>query len=273
MKRGRKPARDTRGKSLGQNFLTDEDILQSIVTSANITPQDTVFEVGAGMGDLSAILAQKCAQLVTVEVDDHILPFARLRLESFDNVRVIHGDIRRLHLAEILEPLGPFKIVANLPYYLTTELIEMFMLLPQPVKSVSVMVQKEAGQRVLAGPGEEGYGPLSILCQVKATPQTALDVPARYFNPPPKVDSMFLHMPVRSTPPVPQEEQTIFLQTVRAAFSQRRKPLLNTVMPFFRLERGAAEAVLKACGRPLNVRAEEMQISQFLDLSGILQSQ
>ena len=273
MSRAQKPVKDVRGKSLGQNFLTDEGILGSIVHSAAINKEDTVFEVGTGMGDLSRVLAGACGQLVTVEVDAHVLPFARLKLQEFDNVRIIQGDIRRLNLAEILDPLGAFKITANLPYYLTTELIEMFMLLRQPVASVSVMVQKEAGQRVLAGPSQDGYGPLSILCRVKAAPQKALDVPARYFSPPPKVDSMFLHMPMRSTPLVPGEEQPFFFRTVRAAFSQRRKTLLNNLMPSFHLERQAAEAVIKDCALPLTVRAEEMGIPQYLAICRRLKRQ
>ncbi len=253
-------------KSLGQNFLSDEQILSDIVAVSEVTPQDAVFEVGAGMGDLSFFLAQNCRKLVSVEVDDRLLPFLKLKLSDFHHVEILHSDVQKLNLNELLAPLPPLRVVANLPYYLTTPLLESFFHLEVPLQSVSVMVQKEAGQRILAGPKEDGWGPLPILCRVKAEPRKALDVPSHCFTPPPKVDSVFLHMPFREQSLVPKDKQPAFFRLVRAAFAQKRKTLLNNLMPGYGLSRSETENMLAACGFPLTIRAEEMDIPDFLTL-------
>lgn len=253
-------------KALGQNFLSDEGILSRLVEAAEVGPQDTVFEVGAGMGDLSFFLAKACGKLISVEVDGRLLPFLKLKLSGFDHVDILHGDAQKLDMQALLAPYAPLRIVANLPYYITTPLVESFLQLPLPLLSISVMVQKEAGQRILAGPGEDGWGPLPILCRVKTEPVKALDVPAACFTPPPKVDSVFLHMPVRQKPLVPKEKQPAFFRLVRLAFAQKRKTLLNNLMPGYAIPRPQAEAILAACGFAPTIRAEQMDIPDFLTL-------
>lgn len=250
-------------KALGQNFLSDEQILSDIVAVSGVTPEDAVFEVGAGMGDLSFFLAQSCRKLLSVEVDDRLLPFLKLKLNGLNNVDILHSDVQKLNLVQLLAPLPPLRVVANLPYYLTTPLLETFFHLEVPLLSVSVMVQKEAGQRVLAGPKEDGWGPLPILIRVKAEPRIALNVPSHCFTPPPKVDSVFLHMPFRQQPLVPVERQPAFFRLVRLAFAKKRKTLLNNLMPGYGLSRTEAEEMLAACGFSNTIRAEEMDIPDF----------
>lgn len=256
---------------LGQNFISDEALLDQLVAIAGVTKEDSVFEVGSGMGDLSCRLALAAKKLITVEVDERLLPFIRLKLDKMDNAEVVHADAQKLNLDEMLRPLAPLRIVANLPYHLTTPLMEQFLLLNAPLRSISVMVQKEAAQRLVARPRQEGWGPLAILAQVKTLPKEKLFVPRACFTPPPKVDSAFVHLPARETPPVEARHMKGFLRVVRAGFSNRRKTLINNLMPFFGLSRPEAEDILNALHFAPTLRAEEMDIGDFEALRAALE--
>ncbi len=255
---------------LGQNFISDEALLDQLVAIAGVTKEDGVFEVGSGMGDLSCRLAMAARKLVTVEVDERLLPFIRLKLDKMENAKVVHADAQRLDLETLLKPLQPLRIVANLPYYLTTPLMEKFLLLHVPLRSISVMVQKEAAQRLVARPRETGWGPLAILAQIKTAPEERLFVPRACFTPPPKVDSAFVHLPARETLPVEAQHMKSFLRVVRAGFSNRRKTLINNLMPFFGLSRPEAEDILNTLHFAPTLRAEEMDIGDFEALRAAL---
>lgn len=255
---------------LGQNFISDEALLDQLVSIAGVTREDAVFEVGSGMGDLSRRLALAARKLVTVEVDERLLPFIRLKLDQLDNAELVHADVQRLDLNEMLRPMQPLRIVANLPYYLTTPLMERFLMLDVPLQSISVMVQKEAAQRLTARPKKEGWGPLAILAQVKTAPEERLFVPRASFTPPPKVDSAFVHLPVRQEPLVEKRHMKGFLRVVRAGFSNRRKTLLNNLMPAFGLSRPETEELMNGLHFAPTLRAEEMDIGDFEALRAAL---
>lgn len=255
---------------LGQNFISDEALLDQLVSIAGVTREDAVFEVGSGMGDLSRRLALAARKLVTVEVDERLLPFIRLKLDQLDNAELVHADVQRLDLNEMLRPMQPLRIVANLPYYLTTPLMERFLMLDVPLQSISVMVQKEAAQRLTARPKKEGWGPLAILAQVKTAPEERLFVPRASFTPPPKVDSVFVHLPVRQEPLVEKQHMKGFLRVVRAGFSNRRKTLLNNLMPAFGLSRPETEELMNGLHFAPTLRAEEMDIGDFEALRAAL---
>lgn len=255
---------------LGQNFISDEALLDQLVSIAGVTREDAVFEVGSGMGDLSRRLALAARKLVTVEVDERLLPFIRLKLDQLDNAELVHADVQRLDLNEMLRPMQPLRIVANLPYYLTTPLMERFLMLDVPLQSISVMVQKEAAQRLTARPKKEGWGPLAILAQVKTAPEERLFVPRTGFTPPPKVDSAFVHLPVRQEPLVEKQHMKGFLRVVRAGFSNRRKTLLNNLMPAFGLSRPETEELMNGLHFAPTLRAEEMDIGDFEALRAAL---
>lgn len=255
---------------LGQNFISDEALLDQLVSIAGVTGEDAVFEVGSGMGDLSRRLALAARKLVTVEVDERLLPFIRLKLDQLDNAELVHADVQRLDLNEMLRPMQPLRIVANLPYYLTTPLMERFLMLDVPLRSISVMVQKEAAQRLTARPKKEGWGPLAILAQVKTAPEERLFVPRASFTPPPKVDSAFVHLPVRQEPLVEKRHMKGFLRVVRAGFSNRRKTLLNNLMPAFGLSRPETEELMNGLHFAPTLRAEEMDIGDFEALRAAL---
>lgn len=250
-------------KALGQNFLDDEALLSSIADACCVTSEDTVFEVGAGLGSLSVQLAKRCKQLITAEVDARLFPYLKAAFLPYDNITLLEGNALRLDLSTLLRGREPVQIIANLPYYLTTAFIEQFLNLSFPIKAVNVMVQKEVGEKILSEPGRDGWGPLPIRARVMTEPRLALDIPARCFTPPPKVDSVFLTMPLRLRPLIPPEDQPLFFRTVQAAFSQKRKTLLNNLMPAFGLGRETCLGLIEKAGLPPGIRAEQMSLEAF----------
>jgi 16S rRNA (adenine1518-N6/adenine1519-N6)-dimethyltransferase len=219
-------------KSLGQNFLIDENILQKIIQGAGITENDQVLEIGPGVGTMTSALAQKAAAVTAVEIDSALLPILKETLQDFANVNVIHGDILKLDLAELAQNAfhaKPFKVVANLPYYITTPIIMRFLEEEQPFLSITVMIQKEVAERMAAVPGTKDYGALSVAVQFFTHPRIIGKVPASVFMPSPKVDSIVISLDKREEPAVAVKSRPDFFRTVRAVFSQRRKTLLNTL--------------------------------------------
>lgn len=219
-------------RSLGQNFLIDENILQKIIKGAAVTREDVILEIGPGVGTLTAALAGQAERVVAVEIDRSLLPILEETLGDFDNVKVIHGDILKLDLDLLLrDALGgrPFKIVANLPYYITTPIIMRFLEEERPYTSITVMIQKEVAERMAAGPGSKDYGALSVAVQFYTRPRLIGRVPSGVFMPPPKVDSMIITLERRSRPAVEVKSTAMFFKVVKAVFAQRRKTLLNTL--------------------------------------------
>ena len=259
-------------RSLGQNFLTDEALFEQLVDLSGVGPEDAVLEIGAGAGGMTKALSTRCRRVIAIEVDETLLPILRVSLEKCGNVQLIHGDVLRLNLPELTAPLGPFHIVANIPYYMTTDLMTMLLTGSMPIQSISLMVQKEAALRMTARPGEAGYGMLAVRAQYFYDPQIMLDVPACMFTPPPKVDSAFVVMPRRGKPPVETQDEALFFKVASAAFAMRRKTMENNLIASFRVTREQARAWLSQCGIPDGARGETLSLRDFAALSNAMAS-
>lgn len=259
-------------RSLGQNFITDDGLFAELAALSCVGKEDRVLEIGAGAGGLTKALAERCREVRAIEVDGTLLPILRVALERYPNASVIHGDVMRLNLKELTADWPDFHVVANIPYYLTTDLMTMLLKSDLPIRSLSVMVQKEAAERLIAGPGEEGYGMLAVRAQYGYEPRIALHVPAHMFTPPPKVDSAFVVMPRREMPAVrPQDEETFF-RAAAAAFAMRRKTMENNLIAAFHVPREQAGRWLHQCGFPQNVRGETLSLQDFAALSDVISS-
>ena len=268
MKKGNKKATQFHHKhSLGQNFITDDALFEQLVTLSGVQKDDRVLEIGAGAGGMTKVLSKHCEKVISVEVDGTLLPLLRVALHHCSNVELVHGDIMRLNLKEITAPLGNFHIVANIPYYLTTDLMNMLLSSGLPIESINVMVQAEAAQRMVAKPGEEGWGMLAVKTQYSFTPQIVLDVPSCMFTPPPKVDSAFVTMQRRAKPSVDVTDEAMFFKIAKAAFAMRRKTIANNLIASFRISREQAEKWLQACELENNVRGETMSLVDFANLA------
>ncbi len=257
-------------RSLGQNFLTDDALFDQLVSLSGVGPEDSVLEIGAGAGGMTKALSAKCRQVTAIEVDETLLPILRVSLERCKNVQLVHGDVLRLNLPELTKPLGTFHIVANIPYYLTTELMTLLLDSDMPIRSINLMVQKEAAQRMVAKPGEEGYGLLAVKAQYFYDPQVVLDVPACMFTPPPKVDSAFVVMPRREKLPVEARDEAMLFRVAAAAFAMRRKTMENNLIASFRVSREQAQAWLSQCGIPDGARGENLSMADFAALSNLI---
>lgn len=257
--------------SLGQNFIEDENLLEQLADLSLVGEEDYVLEIGPGFGALTKPLARRARQIVSLEIDTTLLPILNVTLEHFENARVIQGDVMKTDLSALVREVfpqdAPLRIAANLPYYITTDVLMKFLReLPQ-AKSMAVMIQKEVGDKLLSRPGEDGYGPLSILCQYYCDVERALDVPAACFTPPPKVDSSFMVLTRRESPLYSLENESVFLRLIKGAFAMRRKTLVNNLVAAFQLDRQQASQVLKDAGIGAQARAEELSIEAFCRLS------
>lgn len=215
-------------KKLGQNFLISEQAVDQIVGAANLTPQDTVLEVGPGIGTLTQGLAETGASVVAVELDTRLVDVLSTTLEGYDNIRIVHGDILKIDISREIQA-AKYKVVANLPYYITTPIIMTLLEQRLPVEVLVTMVQKEVAERMIASPGGKDYGALSVAVQYYTEPAILFDVPPASFIPAPAVDSSVVRCVVREKPPVDLVEERRFFQVVKAAFSQRRKTLSNAL--------------------------------------------
>ncbi len=252
-------------KELGQHFLKHEPTLNSIVGISQVDSNATVLEIGGGMGDLSRLLAPKCKKLIVVETDDDMFPYLNIALEQYDNVHILHEDVLKLNLYELLKDESPFQVVANLPYYLTSEIMERLFLLPMPIKSISVMVQKEAGERLCAQEGSKQRGPISLIASIRSESVQKIDVTRGKFTPPPNVDSVFLHFDMRSRPLVPYSELNKIMRFFNIAFSMRRKTLVNNLGSI--ADKKMLPEILISLGIKPNARAEELSTEQFIALA------
>ena len=263
--------------SLGQNFIEDEALLEQLAELSLVTSEDCVLEIGPGFGALTKSLAARAKQVVSLEIDRTLIPILNVTLENCPNVRVICGDVMRTDLPSLIneafgETCPSIRVAANLPYYITTEVLTKLMReLPQ-AKSIAVMIQKEVGDKLLSRPREDGYGPLAVLCQYHYHVVRALDVPAACFNPPPKVDSSFMVLERLEQPSADAGDEAVFTRLVRGAFAMRRKTLLNNLVSGFSLSREQAAACLESSGLSLQARAEELSLADFARLSKQLQA-
>lgn len=252
---------------LGQHFLYDRALLASLVASTGVTQQDDVLEIGPGSGMLTECLCQSARRVIAVEVDEAVLPFLHVTLEPYQNVTVIQGDIRKQDLSRLCEPFsGGFYVIANIPYNITTPIFELLWNSGLPIRQISVMIQKEVAQKLMAAPGDEGYGLLSVQCQYYTEPQWVQTVPAEAFTPPPKVDSAFVNLRMRTEPPLPVMNQHRLFQFVKAGFGMRRKTLCNALKGVLPPGFNFSELLVQLGFSP-TVRGEALDVQDWIRLA------
>ena len=258
-------------QSLGQNFLYDDSLLASLTEAAGVTRDEDVLEIGPGCGSLTKHLCGAAGKVLAVELDERLIPLLKGFLAEAKNLTVVQGDAMVLDLKELTASLrAPFAVVANIPYYITTPLIQRLLSAKLPLSRLAFMVQKEVADKILSAPGQDGWGPLAILCQYRCAPYRAMDVPAECFTPVPKVDSTFLVLPVRDQPAVSVRSEDMFFRIVNAAFALRRKTMLNNLCATFRAERETAAGWLRAAGLDEKVRGEKLTLEELGRLADVM---
>ena len=262
-------------KKFGQNFLIDEHVLDKIIAAADISGDDTVLEIGPGIGTMTQRLAEWAGKVIAVEIDSGLIPILQETLAGYENVEIINEDVLKLDLVQLAEEKSPgraVKVVANLPYYITTPIIMGIFESGMPVESVTVMVQKEVADRMKAGPGGKDYGALSLAVQYYAQPYLAANVPQNCFIPRPNVGSAVIRLKRYAGPPVDVKDEKLLFALIRAAFGQRRKTLKNCVGNDAGLhftKEDIAEA-LREVGLNEDIRGEALTLEQFAQLADIL---
>ena len=262
-------------KRYGQNFLIDPHVLQKIIRSAKVTKEDFVTEIGPGIGTMTQYLAAAAREVVAVEIDKALIPILEDTLEGFENVTVLNEDILKVDIPRLAEERNagrPIKVVANLPYYITTPIIMGLFENGVPLESLTIMVQKEVAERMKVGPGTKDYGALSLAIQYYARPELMANVPPNCFMPRPKVGSAVIQLIRHENPPVEVKNEALMFRMIRASFNQRRKTLLNSLtnatdLPFTKEELTIA---LEKLGWPVNIRGEALTLEEFAQLSNLL---
>lgn len=248
-------------KKLGQNFLIDANVVDGIVAAAAIAEGDPILEIGPGIGTLTQGLAEAGAEVTAVELDRRLLDVLGKTLEGYNNVRIIHGDILKIDISREINK-EKYKVVANLPYYITTPIIMKFLEEKLPVELLVTMVQKEVAERMVAKPGGKDYGALSVAVQYYTQPEIMFIVPPQAFIPPPAVESAVIRCTVRSNPPVEVTSEKMFFRVVKAAFAQRRKTLANGLKAAG-LNKEDLEQVLTQAGIDGGRRGEQLSLDEF----------
>lgn len=252
-------------KKLGQNFLIDAGIVQGIVDAAEIQPGERVLEIGPGIGTLTQGLAEAGAEVTAVELDKKLPAVLAETLKAYDNVTIVPGDILKVNIPEIMGE-GPFKVAANLPYYITTPILMTLLERHLPIMRMVTMVQKEVAERMIAKPGSRTYGALSVAVQYYTEPEIVLDVPPRSFIPAPEVDSVVIACKVRETPAVAVMEEKMFFRVVKAAFGQRRKTLSNALKGGGFPKEQVRDA-MEGAGIEMTRRGETLSLEEFAKLA------
>lgn len=260
-------------KKFGQNFLIDENVVKKIVSEAGVTKDDFVLEIGPGIGTMTQILCENAREVVAVEIDTKLIPILRDdTLAAYDNVTVINEDILKLDIVKLAEERNggrPIKVVANLPYYITTPIIMGLFESHVPLDSITIMVQKEVADRMQVGPGTKDYGALSLAVQYYANPKIVLNVAASCFMPRPNVDSAVIKLERYEEPPVKVMDEHLMFGIIRASFNQRRKTMTNSVCNCAALgiSKEMLLEALQKCGLSPTVRGEALTLAQFAKLS------
>ena len=262
-------------KKFGQNFLIDQKILDKIVESVDLTEKDCVLEIGPGIGTMTQRLAEEAGEVIAVEIDRNLIPILKDTLSPYENVTIINDDILKVDLAGLVQERNggrPIKVVANLPYYITTPIIMALFEKHVPLQSVTVMVQKEVADRMQVGPGTKDYGALSLAVQYYSRPEIITRVPASCFMPSPNVDSTVIRLTRYEEPPVAVRDEEWLFAVIRASFNQRRKTLANGLANAagLGLGRQQVEEVLTEMGLSRTIRGEALTLEQFADLSNRL---
>ena len=259
-------------KKFGQNFLIDTSVLDRIIAAAEITAEDCVLEIGPGIGTMTQYLAENAGEVVAVEIDRNLIPILEETLADYDNVTVINDDILKVDINKIMEQRNggrPVKVVANLPYYITTPIIMGLFEKQIPLQSITIMVQKEVAERMQSGPGTKDYGALSLAVQYYAKPEVVANVPPNCFIPRPNVGSAVIRLTRHTEPPVHVEDEKKMFALIRASFSQRRKTLVNglTNAPELGITKERATAALEEMNLSPMIRGEALTLEQFAELS------
>lgn len=265
-------------KKFGQNFLIDTRVLERIIESAEITKEDCVLEIGPGIGTMTQYLAEAAGEVVAVEIDKNLIPILQNdTLAAYDNVTIINEDILKVDINKIVREKNngrPIKVVANLPYYITTPIIMGLFESHVPLKSITIMVQKEVADRMQEGPGSKEYGALSLAVQYYAKPEIVANVPPNCFIPRPNVGSAVIRLTCHDKPPVQVEDEHYMFALIRASFNQRRKTLVNGLANAGTLgvTKEQIAAGLEQMGLPATIRGEALSLEQFGQLSNILKT-
>lgn len=262
-------------KKFGQNFLIDTHVLDKIIRSAEITKDDFVLEIGPGIGTMTQYLACAAEKVVAVEIDRALIPILADTLAGYDNVTVINEDVLKVDIAKLAEEQNggrPIKVVANLPYYITTPIIMGLFEKNVPIKSITVMVQKEVADRMQVGPGTKDYGALSLAVQYYAKPYIVANVPPNCFMPRPKVGSAVIRLERYEEPPVQVKDEKLMFRIIRASFNQRRKTLANGLKnsPELDFTKEEIETAIETLGKGASVRGEALTLEEFARLSDVL---
>ncbi|HHU74947.1 MAG TPA: 16S rRNA (adenine(1518)-N(6)/adenine(1519)-N(6))-dimethyltransferase RsmA [Clostridiales bacterium] len=262
-------------KKFGQNFLIDTHVLDKIIKAAEISKEDFVLEIGPGIGTLTQYLCEHAREVLAVEIDRMLIPILEDTLSSYDNVTVLNEDILKVDLNQIIQLKNggkAIKVVANLPYYITTPIIMGLLEQQIPLKNITVMVQKEVADRMQASPGSKDYGALSLAVQYYAKPYIAANVPPNCFMPRPNVGSAVIKLTLHDKPPVEVKDETLLFSLIRASFNQRRKTLVNGLTNSADLA-FTKEQIIEALNQialPENIRGEKLTLEQFAQLANAL---
>lgn len=262
-------------KKFGQNFLIDDHVIIKIINAAEITKDDLVLEIGPGIGTMTQYLAESARKVIAVEIDKNLIPILGETLAEYDNVTVINEDILKLDINRLVEEENagkPIKVVANLPYYITTPIIMGLFESHVPLQSITVMVQKEVADRMQVGPGSKDYGALSLAVQYYAKPYIAANVPPNCFIPRPGVGSAVIRLTRYEEPPVTVKDESLMFKLIRASFNQRRKTLQNGIAnsPELPYSKAQVEKALEKMELAANVRGESLTLAEFAKLSDII---
>lgn len=262
-------------KKFGQNFLIDEHVLEKIISAAGIGPDDFVVEIGPGIGTMTQYLAHAARGVAAVEIDKALIPILQDTLSAYDNVTVINEDVLKIDLKELAEKMNegrPVKVVANLPYYITTPIIMGLFESHVPVESITVMVQKEVAERMQAGPGTKDYGALSLAVQYYAEPYIVANVPPNCFMPRPNVGSAVIRLQVHKNPDIRVKDESLMFRIIRASFNQRRKTLQNSLShdPQLGISKEVVARILEEMGLSATIRGEALSLQQFAQFSDLV---
>lgn len=261
-------------KKFGQNFLIDSHVLDKIVSAAGITKDDFVLEIGPGIGTMTQYLAASARKVFAVEIDKALIPILEDTLKEFDNVQVINQDILKVDIKKLAEEHNdgkPIKVVANLPYYITTPIIMGLFESQVPIDSITVMVQKEVADRMKVGPGTKDYGALSLAVQYYAEPYIVANVPPNCFMPRPKVGSAVIRLTRHEKPPVEVADEKLMFRLIRASFNQRRKTLANGLnnSPELSYSKEEIQQTIEKCGFKAGIRGEALTLEDFAKLANV----
>ena len=262
-------------KKFGQNFLVDSNVLENIIEKAGITKDDLVVEIGPGIGTMTQYLCEAAREVVAIEIDEMLIPILNYTLSEYDNVEIVNDDALKTDIEQIAKKKNggkPIKVVANLPYYITTPIIMGLLEGDAPIESITIMVQKEVAERMQTGPGSKEYGALSLAVQYYADANILMNVPASCFMPRPKVDSSVIKLDIYDEKQIDVCDEEMMFKIIRASFNQRRKTLVNGLknagnLPFRKEE---IEEAIEKLGEDVRVRGEKLTLEQFARLTNIL---